>query len=75
MSKVHFDAQGRGMWAENEKDMSECGESWAQLKKARKFGVAFKGIALTTTPALVTCLRCKRTKAYREAVEKGASHA
>lgn len=68
-SVVHFDAQGKGMYAGS--NMAECGETLGRHRlNMRRIIKKWKPLELTTNPADVTCKRCKKTKAYKEAVEK-----
>ena len=50
--KIHFDAQGKGR--NGIPGYPECGESY--------------NIDATTDPSKVTCERCRKTKAYKEAL-------
>lgn len=63
MSKVHFDARGRGVYFPG---FTECGADNPYTTK---------DLLKTKNPKEVTCMRCMRTKAYREALEKETHHA
>ena len=56
MSKVHFDANGKGTYHPWN---PECGQS----------GHFFTHVECTRDPGKVTCMRCKTTKAYKEAIK------
>jgi len=58
--KVHFDANGRGFYFPG---AAECGARQSPSGTG-------DGPLLSTSPSHVTCLRCKKSKAYRE--EKAA---
>ncbi len=55
MSKVHFDADGHGLYLRG--GYAECGERQGK----RNAGAPL----VSTDPTEVTCKRCQRTAAYR----------